>query len=88
MTQQDIPVTDLPTSAPALPHNRTRRALTLNRAALQERIDPAARTLHNVFQRILQQVAYIAPGGSSLRPLLHKWRGVHMGNRYRINSRG
>jgi acetyltransferase-like isoleucine patch superfamily enzyme len=55
------------------------RRPVINHAALQDRVKPVARILHNVFQRILQQVAYIAPGGSSLRPLLHRWRGVNIG---------
>jgi maltose O-acetyltransferase len=34
-----------------------------------------------VRNRVLQQVARSAPGARSIRPLLHKWRGVTLGQR-------
>jgi acetyltransferase-like isoleucine patch superfamily enzyme len=35
--------------------------------------------LSNVFQRLLQKLAYGSPGGGSLRPWLHRRRGVRVG---------
>lgn len=35
----------------------------------------------NLFNRLLCLVAFFAPGGYSLRPALHRWRGVKMGRR-------
>src|SRR5215208_3628387 len=78
MSQRNLPISDRQPTMPSLPDLPLRRPV-VNRAALQDRAKPVARVLHNVVQRILQQVAYIAPGGSSLRPLLHRWRGVNIG---------
>jgi serine acetyltransferase len=36
--------------------------------------------LTSLFQRLLQQLAYVAPGGGSLRPALHRLRGVRIGS--------
>ena len=36
--------------------------------------------LRNVIQRLLHKIAQDAPGGSSLRPWLHKQRGVKIGS--------
>jgi acetyltransferase-like isoleucine patch superfamily enzyme len=33
-----------------------------------------------LLQRLLRKIAYWAPGGYSLRPSLHKMRGVHIGD--------
>lgn len=33
-----------------------------------------------VYQRLLLKLAYLLPGGYSIRPLLHRLRGVRMGN--------
>lgn len=35
--------------------------------------------LASVIKRILHKLAYVAPGGSSLRPWLHRLRGAHLG---------
>jgi acetyltransferase-like isoleucine patch superfamily enzyme len=37
-------------------------------------------------QRLLRRLAYAAPGGYSLRPMLHKWRGVKIGKRVWISQ--
>jgi len=37
-------------------------------------------------QRILRRIAYAAPGGLSLRPLLHRWRGVKVGKNVWISQ--
>ena len=34
----------------------------------------------NIFRRIINKIALIAPGGGSIRPWLHKIRGVQIGN--------
>jgi acetyltransferase-like isoleucine patch superfamily enzyme len=36
--------------------------------------------LINIFKRIINKIAFIAPGGGSVRPWLQKIRGVHIGN--------
>jgi acetyltransferase-like isoleucine patch superfamily enzyme len=38
------------------------------------------------FQRILRRIAYVAPGGFSLRPALHRWRGVRIGKNVWISQ--
>lgn len=35
--------------------------------------------VNEFFQRILRRIAYTAPGGYSIRPFLHKMRGVKIG---------
>ena len=35
--------------------------------------------MNQMFQRFLRKVAYSAPGGDSLRPFLHRVRGVNIG---------
>jgi acetyltransferase-like isoleucine patch superfamily enzyme len=35
--------------------------------------------LLNLFRRIINKIAFVAPGGGSVRPLLQKIRGVHIG---------
>lgn len=35
-------------------------------------------TLKNIYQRSLHKIAMIVPGGTSLRPRLHRMRGVHI----------
>jgi len=40
----------------------------------------------NVAQRFLQQIAYVAPGGGSVRPALHRLRGVRIGDRVWIGQ--
>lgn len=35
--------------------------------------------MHDLFQRMLRKIAYSAPGGYKIRPLLHKLRGVKIG---------
>lgn len=37
--------------------------------------------LTTLVQRLLQQIAYVAPGGGSVRPALHRLRGVRIGTR-------
>jgi len=34
---------------------------------------------HGIFQRFLNRLAFFMPGGYSVRPLIHKLRGVHIG---------
>lgn len=46
----------------------------------------ARRLLHNMIQRFLHKVAFVAPGGSSLRPWLHRRRGVHIGRNVWISQ--
>jgi acetyltransferase-like isoleucine patch superfamily enzyme len=38
------------------------------------------------YQRTLRRIAYLAPGGFSLRPTLHKWRGVRIGKNVWISQ--
>jgi serine acetyltransferase len=40
----------------------------------------------NLGQRLLQQIAYVAPGGGSVRPALHRLRGVRIGDRVWIGQ--
>jgi acetyltransferase-like isoleucine patch superfamily enzyme len=40
----------------------------------------------NLFNRILHKIAYIAPGGSTLRPYLHRLRGVKIGKNVWISQ--
>jgi acetyltransferase-like isoleucine patch superfamily enzyme len=35
--------------------------------------------MNELVQRLLRRIAYFAPGGDSLRPLLHRYRGVTIG---------
>lgn len=35
--------------------------------------------IRNLFRRLLHIIAFIGPGGSSLRPWIHRLRGVHIG---------
>jgi UDP-3-O-[3-hydroxymyristoyl] glucosamine N-acyltransferase len=41
---------------------------------------------NNLLQRLLQKIAWTAPGGDSLRPQLHRWRGVHVGQNVWISQ--
>jgi acetyltransferase-like isoleucine patch superfamily enzyme len=43
-------------------------------------------TFWNIFQRLLQKLAFIAPGGSTIRPWLHRLRGVHIGQNVWISQ--
>ena len=36
-------------------------------------------TLRNIYQRLLHKIAMVVPGGSSIRPKLHRMRGVKLG---------
>ena len=36
--------------------------------------------IKDVYQRILRKIAFSAPGGYSIRPMLHRLRGVTIGN--------
>ena len=40
----------------------------------------------NIKNRILHKLASIAPGGDSLRPWLHRWRGVEIGKNVWISQ--
>lgn len=40
----------------------------------------------DLFNRILHKIAYIGPGGSSLRPYLHRLRGVKIGKNVWISQ--
>jgi acetyltransferase-like isoleucine patch superfamily enzyme len=40
----------------------------------------------NILQRILNKIAFFAPGGFTLRPWLHKIRGVKIGNNVWISQ--
>jgi carbonic anhydrase/acetyltransferase-like protein (isoleucine patch superfamily) len=42
--------------------------------------------LRGSFQRLLSKIAFIAPGGSSLRPWLHRMRGVKIGKNVWISQ--
>jgi acetyltransferase-like isoleucine patch superfamily enzyme len=35
--------------------------------------------LYDIFQRVLHKIAAVVPGGGSIRPWLHRLRGVNMG---------
>ena len=35
--------------------------------------------MNQIVQRMLRRIAYVAPGGFSIRPYLHALRGVHIG---------
>lgn len=43
-------------------------------------------TLINLFQRFLHKIAFVAPGGFSLRPWLHRLRGVKIGKNVWISQ--
>jgi acetyltransferase-like isoleucine patch superfamily enzyme len=42
--------------------------------------------LYNIFQRILHKLATVAPGGDSIRPALHRLRGVNVGENVWISQ--
>ncbi len=42
--------------------------------------------LWNIGQRLLHKIAMVAPGGYSLRPRLHRWRGVKIGSKAWISQ--
>src|SRR5579871_2019095 len=42
--------------------------------------------LRSIFQRILHKIAFVAPGGSSIRPWLHRMRGVKVGKNVWISQ--
>ena len=42
--------------------------------------------MNELIQRMLRKIAYFAPGGDSLRPALHKLRGVTIGNNVWISQ--
>ena len=42
--------------------------------------------LWNIGQRFLHKLAMIAPGGYSLRPQLHRWRGAAIGNKVWVSQ--
>ena len=35
--------------------------------------------MHRILGSTLQRLAMVCPGGDTLRPLLHRWRGAHIG---------
>jgi acetyltransferase-like isoleucine patch superfamily enzyme len=37
--------------------------------------------IRNLFNRIIHKIAMFGPGGGSLRPFLHRLRGVHLGKK-------
>ena len=47
---------------------------------------PSEPLVAGVRNRVLQALAGFVPGNTSLRPLLHRWRGVRMGRGVRIGS--
>jgi acetyltransferase-like isoleucine patch superfamily enzyme len=42
--------------------------------------------LRSIFQRFLHKVAFVAPGGSTIRPWLHRMRGVNIGKNVWISQ--
>ena len=50
------------------------------------RIVPRVVLVTSLVQRLLQQIAYVAPGGGSVRPALHRLRGVRIGARVWIGQ--
>jgi acetyltransferase-like isoleucine patch superfamily enzyme len=42
--------------------------------------------MRNLFQRLLHKLAYIAPGGYTIRPWLHRLRGVRIGQNVWISQ--
>jgi hypothetical protein len=40
----------------------------------------------HILSKLLSKLAFVAPGGDSLRPLLQRWRGVNIGNRVWISQ--
>ena len=44
-----------------------------------QRIEGNRLMSHGIFQRFLNRLAFFMPGGYSVRPLIHKLRGVHIG---------
>ncbi len=42
--------------------------------------------LRPLLNRLLQKIAFLAPGGSSLRPALQRWRGVSVGENVWISQ--
>jgi acetyltransferase-like isoleucine patch superfamily enzyme len=46
----------------------------------------AKATVSNLIQRFLHRLAYVAPGGYSIRPTIHRWRGVKIGKNVWISQ--
>jgi acetyltransferase-like isoleucine patch superfamily enzyme len=42
--------------------------------------------IRNIFNRFLHKIAYVAPGGKSFRPWLHRMRGVQVGRKVWISQ--
>jgi acetyltransferase-like isoleucine patch superfamily enzyme len=42
--------------------------------------------IRNILNRILHKIAFVSPGGFSLRPLLHRMRGASIGNNVWISQ--
>ncbi|GAB4127543.1 MAG: hypothetical protein Kow001_22780 [Acidobacteriota bacterium] len=42
--------------------------------------------MSGIFQRFLAKLAFVLPGGESVRPALHRWRGVQVGRRVWISQ--
>jgi len=42
--------------------------------------------LHSIYQRVLHKLAAVVPGGDSIRPALHRLRGVKMGENVWISQ--
>jgi acetyltransferase-like isoleucine patch superfamily enzyme len=43
-------------------------------------------TVFKPIQRLLRRLAYIVPGGYSIRPAIHRWRGAKIGKRVWISQ--
>lgn len=48
--------------------------------------DTLKRIFRSIFQRFLHKLAFIAPGGSTIRPWLHRLRGVQIGKNVWISQ--
>ena len=42
--------------------------------------------MKNILQRVLNKIAFIAPGGFTIRPWIHKFRGAKIGNHVWISQ--
>jgi acetyltransferase-like isoleucine patch superfamily enzyme len=51
-----------------------------NFGTIERKVEIGVNILRSIFKRIINKIAFIAPGGGSIRPWLQKIRGVHIGN--------
>ena len=79
----------------SLPHTHETRRLPVHRREPSPPIHRPAAPLHHrmskfilrrVFNRVFHAIARVVPGSTNVRPTLHRWRGVQIGNRVFIGD--